>query len=137
MLIFEYREGEGKMATKPKAPVAVTFYKQPWETYLVGADFSWVIDEGEEIVLATSDIVAEDVNGTDASSDVLDNSAKAVSTADADDITTTPVTNAMLVTRIKDGTVALSKYLITYRAITDLGNQYELDLKMSIKEPSV
>jgi len=121
---------------KAKPPVAETFYKQPWESYIIGVDFSWAMESGESLVVGSCTITAVDNTGTDASSDVIDDSDKAVTTADADDITTTPVTNAMLVTRIKGGTVALSKYLITFRVVTNFENQYEMDLKMSIKEPS-
>ena len=122
---------------KSKAPVAEIFYKQPWESYIMGVDFSWAMETGESLVVAECTITATDKDGTDASAAVIDNSDKAVTTADADDITTTPVTNAMLVTRILGGTVALSKYLITYRGVTNFDNNYECDLRMQIKEPSV
>jgi len=135
--VFEYVGGMGMGLVKPKSPIAETFYKQPWESYLMGVDFSWAMTEGEILVVGTSTIIAVDKDGLDSSAIVLDNDDKVVTTADSDDITATPVTNAMLVTRIQAGTVALSKYLITYRGITSYGNQYELDLKMSVKEPSV
>lgn len=122
---------------KPKPPVATTFYKQPYESFIVGIDFSHTMEEGEELVLGSCNVTAVDKDGADVSSDIVDNTAKAVTTADAADITTTPVTNAMLATRIKGGTVALSKYLITYRVTTTLSNKYEVDLKLSVKEPSV
>ena len=122
---------------KSKPPVAETFYKQPWESYIMGVDFSWAMEEGEILVVGSCTITAIDKDSADASAAIVDNDDKAVTTADADDITTTPVTNAMLVTRIFGGTVALSKYLITFKGVTSYDNQYEMDLKMDIREPSI
>jgi hypothetical protein len=115
-------------------PVPDEFAKQPWETYIICADNSENLGTGESVVLATSDIIAEDKDGNDVSSDVLDNTEKTVQTADAEDIKVTPVTNGMLCTRVKAGTEALSKYKITFKAITTDDNQYETDVKMRIKD---
>ena len=114
--------------------VAEEICKQPWETYLLGADNSHVLEEGEFVLLGASDITAVDKNGADASADVLDNGDKVILTADEEDITTDPITNGMLATRIKAGTEALSKYKITFRAVTSLDNQYETDVRMKIKD---
>lgn len=113
--------------------ISEEFSKQSWETYLIGADNSKVLEEGEYVVLNTSTIVAEDKDGTDASDDILDNTDKAVETASINDVDVTPVTNGMLVTRIQAGVEALSKYKITFKAITSNGNQYETDVLMVIK----
>jgi len=107
--------------------------KQTWESYLIGVDNSQVMHEGEYILLNQSEVVAVDRNGDDATSDILDNSEMQVRTADPEEISVTPVTDAMLVTRIKDGTEELSKYIITFRAKTSLGNQYETDVRLKIK----
>jgi hypothetical protein len=114
-------------------PVPDEFPKQPWETFIISADISHRLVTGEYIVLETSDIIAEDTDGEDASADIIDNTDKAVETAAAADIKATPVTNGMLVTRVLGGTEALSKYKITFKAITSLDNQYETDVMMRIK----
>ena len=115
-------------------PVAEKFYKQPSESYLVGADFSNVIESGEAIVAGSSTVTATDSNGEDASDDVIDNLDKNVTTADPDDIDATPVTNAMLQTRVMGGVEDNSPYKLTYKVVTDLGNEFELDISMQIKE---
>lgn len=117
-----------------KKPIPETFWKQPWETYLIGGDFSRVLETGEEIVALTSDIVAVDKDGTDVSSTVLDNSYKTVSTADADDIDVTPVTNGMLMTRVQAGTEDAMPYKITFKGVTNADNQFETDVTMKIKD---
>ncbi len=114
--------------------IAEEICKQPWETYLLGADNSHVLEEGEFVLLGASNITAIDKSGNDASADVLDNTDKVVLTADEEDITTDPITNGMLATRIKAGVESLSKYKITFRAITSLDNQYETDVRMKIKD---
>jgi hypothetical protein len=114
--------------------IADEFAKQPWESYLIGADNSHNLEIGESVIVGTSDIIAVDKDGEDATDDVLDNDDKTVQTADAADIKATPVTNGMLVTRVLAGTEALSKYKITFKAITSNGNQYETDVKMKIKD---
>lgn len=123
------------MATQ-KCAVACEICKQPSESYLLGADFSQVLEEGEYILVGTSTITAIDNAEDDATADVLDNTDKAVSTADEDDLDSgyTPITNGMLVTRILAGTEALSKYKLTYLAKTSNGNTYEKDVKMRIKD---
>ena len=124
------------MANKAVAPTKKTIYKQPWETWIVGADFSKVLQVGEALVNATSDIIAIDEDGVDVAATLLDNASKAVTTADADDISVTPITNGMLVTRIEGGTAG-AKYLVTYKAVTDAGNQFEIDVKVNVKSPSL
>jgi len=119
-----------------KCAVACEICKQPSESYLLGADFSQVLEEGEYILVGTSDVSAVDNIGDDATSDVLDNNDMVVDTADADDLLsgTTPVTNGMLVTRILGGDEDSSKYKITYLAQTSNGNTYEKDVLMKIKD---
>jgi hypothetical protein len=114
-------------------PVPEKFYKQPWETYLVGADFSKVLEIGEALVVGDCDILAVDSDDVDRASVVLDNSYKVVSTADADDINVTPITNGMLMTRVKAG-VDLMKYKLTFHASSDSDNQFETDVFMEIKD---
>ncbi len=119
-----------------KCAVACEICKQGSESYLLGADFSQVLESGEYVLIGTSTVTAVDKNGADVTSTVLDNNDMAVQTADADDLDSgvTPVTNGMLVTRIQNGSESLSKYMITYLAKTSNGNTYEKDVKMRIKE---
>jgi len=116
-----------------KKPVPEKFYKQPWETYLVGGDFSRVLESGEELVVGDCDITAIDMDDESAAPEVLDNSYKQVTTADEDDIDVTPVTNGMLMTRIQAG-VDLAKYKITFKGSTNNDNQFEIDTYMNIKD---
>jgi len=97
------------------------FTKQPYETFMVAADFSADLDTGETITEGTSDVIAEDKNGDDATSDVLTIGAKVVD-------------EGLLKIRVKDGTENLTPYKITFRAVTSLVNKYELDISMRIKE---
>lgn len=123
------------MATQ-KCAVACEICKQPSESYIFGADFSQVLEEGEYILVGTSTITAVDSAGDDSTAIVLDNADKAVQTAEEEDLDsgTTPVTDGMLVTRIQAGTEALSKYKLTYLGLTSNGNTYEKDVKMKIKD---
>ena len=116
-----------------KKPVPEKFYKQPWETYLIGGDFSRVLETGEEVGAVDSDIVAINNDTGDPASEVLDNSYKTVTTADEDDIEVTPMTNGMLMTRVQAG-VDLAKYKITFKASTNNDNQFETDVLMQIKD---
>jgi hypothetical protein len=123
------------MATQ-KCAVACEICKQPSESYLLGADFSQVLEEGEYILVGTSEVTAVDNDGNDSTDDVLDNDDMAVDTADEDDLLsgTTPITNGMLVTRILGGDEDLSKYKITFLVQTSNGNTYEKDVLMRIKD---
>jgi hypothetical protein len=119
-----------------KCAIACEICKQPSESYLLGADFSQVLTAGEYILVGTSTVTAVDNADEDATDDVLNNDDMVVDTADAYDLpsATTPITNGMLVTRIMAGTEALSKYKITFLALTSNGNTYEKDVKMRIKD---
>jgi len=97
-----------------------SFEKQPYESWVVAANFEDDLETGETITLETSAITAVDKVGTDAAG-ILDQVYKAVN-------------GALLQIRVKDGTAALSMYKITFRAITNLSNKFELDVNMKVKE---
>ena len=101
-------------------PIA-SFTKQSWETWIIATDYSDDLETGETIVLATSSIIAVDKNAEDATDDVLNQSGKAVS-------------GALLQIRVEAGTASLQPYKITFKAITNLGNKYEYDVKMVVRE---
>ena len=98
-----------------------SFEKQPYESWVVAANFEDDLETGETITLETSTITAVDRAGTAATADILDQAYKAVN-------------GALLQIRVKDGTAALSMYKITFRAITNLSNKFELDINVKVKE---
>jgi len=106
--------------------------KQSSESCLIGADFSRVLEEGEYLLVDQCTITAIDKDGESATSTVLDNDDKAVQTANAEDIGVTPKTNGMLVTRVKAGVEANSRYKITFLVVTSNGNTYEKDVYLKI-----
>ena len=97
-----------------------SFQKTSWESWVVAANFADDLVDGETIVLATSDVSATDKTGANATTGVLDQSGKAVS-------------GTYLQIRVVAGTEALSVYNIKFKAVTSLGNNYELNVEMKIK----
>lgn len=102
------------MATKPKAE---PFFKQPTERFVIAGKFDTVLLTGETIIAASSVITAEDKDGFDVSSEIL--SGKEVD-------------SYYLKTTVLGGEVANSPYKITFLAVTDLGNQWEVDAKLHV-----
>jgi hypothetical protein len=97
------------------------FKKQSYESFTVGADFENVMNTTESISVSSSSVVAEDKDGTDVTDAVLVDGSKAVS-------------GFKLQIRVQAGTAAASPYKITYKAVTDVGEQYEADQYMEIEE---
>ena len=103
------------------------FTKQTYEEFYIAGDFSEdedgndILDSGETIVLASSTVAAEDKDGTDVSSTVLDQSTKTVD-------------GSQLKMLCKAGAEASSPYKITFKAVTSSGNKYEIDVRMNIEE---
>ncbi len=95
--------------------------KQGFDSFILTANFSNNTRAGDTIVLATSDVSAKDKEGADATSAVLDQSGKAVS-------------GTKLQIRVQAGTQALSPFVVTFKAKTALGDQWEKDVKVRIKE---
>jgi len=93
--------------------------KQGYERYYVHGDFSEVMASDETITADT--VIAEDVNGVDVTSDVID-------------VGTEYVEGMNLFVRIKDGVEALSPYKFTIRVETSIGNRWEVDGQIKIKE---
>ena len=94
------------------------FSKQIWEEITITGEFENVMSSSETLE-ATSTVAAEDKNGIDATATVL--GAKTV--------------NAQNITILtKAGTEAKSPYKITFKAITNSNNKWELDVAMHIKE---
>jgi hypothetical protein len=110
-----------------------SFTKQSWEEWVIAGSIDDVIDTGETIVEATSDIKAWhwDDETTEKTTDLIEIATKA-----ADN------TNFWLKVRVKGGDATEvpeggsnpGVYKITFYIITSLGNKYEIDVKMKIKE---
>ena len=93
--------------------------KQGYERYFIHGDFSDVMETGETI--DTSTVTALDSGGEDATADVIDDASKYVD-------------GFLLYIRVKDGTEAGGPYKFTIRIETSLGNRWEVDGQINIKE---
>jgi hypothetical protein len=93
--------------------------KQPYEAFVVSADFSKVLTDGEAVssVVAT----AEDTDGTDVSDTFLNQA-----TADHD-------TEKGWV-QVQDGDEDGSPYKVTIRVVTDQANKWEVDIFVEVEE---
>lgn len=100
-----------------------SFTKQPWEEFVIAGSIEDAMDTGETIDLANSDISAIDLSdSSDSTSTVVEIATKA-----KDD------TLGYLKVRIKGGAHG-EQHKITFRIDTEQGNQYEVDVKMKVKE---
>ncbi len=99
-----------------------TVQKQPWEAFYIAGDFSKVLESGEIIASApTSEVVAYDKTGADATSTVIEDG-------------TITVDEQFLKVRIKGGTESGSPYKVSFRATTDQGNKWEVDAPVEVEE---
>ena len=106
------------------------FEKQSYEAFTQGGDFVDVIDSdaGEKLDLAKCSVKAWDRNGQDVTNTVLDIGTMAL--GDSAEGGTDNVLNV----RVRSGSQALSPYIITYYGETNLGEKWEIDVKMKIRE---
>ncbi len=105
-----------------------SFSKQNYEEFYIGGDYVDVLESGEELSLSPCTIVAEDAAGVDKSSTVLDTATKALDDSESGG------TNNVLKVRCKAGSEGDSPYKITFKGETTLGNKWEIDVKMKLKE---
>jgi len=100
-----------------------SFEKQPWEKYWVSASFANDLGDAESIAIGVSTVTATDVNGDDATADVITSG-------------TASVDGQLLRVHVEAGTELLSPYKITFRAATDSNpvNGWEKDVRMKVKE---
>jgi hypothetical protein len=105
-----------------------SFEKQNYEEFFIGGDYVDVLESGEALSLAPSTVIAEDKDGNDVTSTVLEASTKALD--DSED----GGTNNVLKIRCRAGVEASSPYKITFKGETTLANKWEIDVKMKIKE---
>lgn len=97
------------------------FTKQPYEEFVIAGEYSDVLETGETIISGTSTVTSVDTSDdSDSSTEVLDTATKAVD-------------GTQLKMRVKGG-VHGEKHKITFRADTSLGNNWEIDVIMKIKE---
>lgn len=105
------------------------FTKQPYESYVIGADFSGNMDVagGEDLDLVASDtaITAADKDGDDVTTEITDQSTIAKGTGD--DVGHYKVL-------IRAGTEAAQPYQITFRVVTTFSEKWEKDVQMKIRE---
>ena len=94
------------------------FTKQSYEDFPISADFSKDMATGETLISQT--ITAIDNAGDDATASILSTP------------TNDGATQALI--RVFAGTEALSPYKVTFRVVTSIGNKWELDIKMKVKE---
>ena len=102
------------------------FFKQPYESMIVYGGFTNVMEENETITLGSSSITAEDVNGDDASSDILSGSPTIYNDGDGNPF--------RLGIRAVDGVAVNSPYKIEVKIITSLGNKWEVDCFLNVEE---
>jgi hypothetical protein len=95
------------------------FIKQPYEAFAITGDFSANMAETETILTATA--VAVDKNGNDVSDTVLDD-------------TTVDIGAQSFSILVQAGLVYESPYIISLRCVTDSDHQWELDVRMRIKD---
>lgn len=98
-----------------------SFKKQSWEEWRVAGSFSKMALTGEAAVSAGSTITAMDKNGDDATSDIVDAGYKVVD-------------GTKLWGRVKNGAAAKSPYKMTFKIVTSLGNKFEVDVRVKVKE---
>lgn len=101
--------------------MAEVFKKQSYEKFGVEGDFSKVLATGETLVLGSSVVIAEDKDGNDMSTTVLNQASLSV-------------VGAKLVIQCKAGVATESPYKITFRTVTSANNQFEVDARMKVKE---
>lgn len=106
------------------------FKKQGYEYYTIAANFALNMDiaGGEDLVLNNCSVVAEDVDGNDVSTVVLDQSSIAIGLVGDDEV-------GQLKILIRAGVVAESPYKLTfYTGDTSSSEGWEQDIFMTIKE---
>ena len=102
-----------------------SFSKQAYEVFWISSSFANDLGSSEAIVVASSTVVVEDVDGTDVTSGVI-----VTGTLNIDS------TSQIARVQIKGGVEASSPYKITFRITTESSpaNKWENDIKMKVKE---
>jgi hypothetical protein len=98
-----------------------TIKKQSYEEFTIAGDFVDQAEPGENAVLLGSEVLAEDKDGTDVGTTLLDQTTKAVS-------------STQLRIKLRAGTEDKSPYKITFKIVTSAGNRWEIDVSCRVKE---
>ena len=95
--------------------------KQPYEVFWVSSSFTK--DLGDDEGVASSIVTATDVDGTDATADIIVSG-------------TSMFAGHICYVQIKAGTEALSPYKLTFRIVSDADpvNKWENDIRVKVKE---
>jgi len=101
--------------------------KQSYEEFVIAANFSKNMDivGGEDLVLGSCAVSAEDKDGEDATSVVTDQGSIAIGIG---------TEQGYLKCLIKGGTVDDTPYKITFRCVTTSSEKWEKDVILKIKE---
>lgn len=105
------------------------FEKQSWEKFPIWGSILNVQDASETIVLGSSFVIAMDKDGREMDEVVLDQSTMVLGN-DPDG----SYTDNMLGIKVQKGSKLESPYYITFKMITNAGNQWEVDVKMVVKD---
>jgi len=109
--------------------------KQGFESYFIHGDFSEVMETGETIDVGNSTVTVLDAGEYDISTNPP---TEITAPEDATDTVTDQGTIAAdgmkLKVRIRGGDEAGSPYHITFRIVTSIGNKWEVDGQIKIKE---
>lgn len=98
-----------------------TFSKQVYEEFTIAGDISKVIESGETITLGSCVVEAEDKDGSDVGTSVLDQTTKAVD-------------GSKLKILCRAGSEGASPYKITFKIVTSMSHKWEIDVRMVIRE---
>ena len=97
------------------------FWKQPYEQFVIAANFGPDLAPEDGIVAEQSTALARDKDGNDATSDVIAPDSLVAE-------------GHLLKVLVKGGNPALSPYVISFRCRTTVGEAYELDVRMEVIE---
>jgi len=104
------------------------FDKQSWEKFPIWGSILNVQDSTETITLGSSSVIAMDKNGKE-SHEVMDLTTLQLG-SDPDG----SYTDNMLGVKVQNGTKERSPYYLTFKMVTSAGNQWEVDVKMNVKD---
>lgn len=100
-----------------------TIEKQAYEKFYLKADYTEVLGSSETISSYT--VTAQDKDGTDVTSTIIENSSEIIGTGDD---------AGRLLYRVQAGTEASSPYYVTAKVETSAGNKFEVDHRLVVRE---
>lgn len=103
--------------------------KQSWEAFFIAGSILNVQGAAETVLPGSSTVLAEDKDGTNVSATFLDQ-ATIITDNDPDG----SYTDNMLSMRVRAGSESASPYKVTFRMTTSEGNQWEVDMQVTVEE---